>query len=173
MAERLPMLPQRPLGRDLFWWLTRMRLMGVNTGTRFGRRLQARGEVVIGTSRRRLAKAGVTLRPGLTDARGSTVRFADGSSLDVSVVVWATGYRTDYSWIRIPGVVDEERVSHRRGVTDVPGLYFLGLPWQHTRGSALLGWVKDDAHFIAEQIAKLAERRGAPAAALQQHPVLS
>jgi putative flavoprotein involved in K+ transport len=38
-------------------------------------------------------------------------------------------------------------------VTCAPGLYFLGLPWQHTRGSALLGWVKDDAEFIAERIA--------------------
>jgi putative flavoprotein involved in K+ transport len=38
-------------------------------------------------------------------------------------------------------------------VTDVAGLYFLGLTWQHTRGSALIGWVKDDAQFIAERIA--------------------
>jgi putative flavoprotein involved in K+ transport len=37
-------------------------------------------------------------------------------------------------------------------VTDSPGLYFLGLSWQHTRGSALLGWIKDDAEYIAEQI---------------------
>ena len=47
----------------------------------------------------------------------------------------------------------EGRVRHRRGVADVPGLYFLGLSWQYTRGSALLGWVKDDAEFIAAQIA--------------------
>ena len=38
-------------------------------------------------------------------------------------------------------------------MTDIPGLYFLGLTWQWTRGSALIGWVKDDAEFIAEQIA--------------------
>ena len=42
---------------------------------------------------------------------------------------------------------------HRRGVTDVPGLYFLGLSWQHTRGSALLGFVDDDAAYLADQIA--------------------
>lgn len=46
----------------------------------------------------------------------------------------------------------EGRLRHRRGVTDAPGLYFLGLTWQHTRGSALLGWVKDDAEFVAERI---------------------
>ena len=45
-------------------------------------------------------------------------------------------------------------------MTDVPGLYFLGLSWQHTRGSALIGWVKDDAEFIAAQIdASNQERR--------------
>ena len=42
-------------------------------------------------------------------------------------------------------------------MTDVPGLYFLGLSWQHTRGSALLGWIKDDAEFIAKQIDAFAE----------------
>ena len=41
---------------------------------------------------------------------------------------------------------------HQRGVTASPGLYFLGLPWQHTRGSALLGWVKDDAAHIAGRL---------------------
>jgi hypothetical protein len=72
------------------------------------------------------------------DAEGRTVRFADHSLLeDVGVVVWATGYRPDDSWLHTPGVVGEGHVVHQRGVTDVPGLYFLGLPWQHTRGSAL------------------------------------
>ena len=162
MAETPPMLPQRALGRDLFWWLTRTGFMRANTGTRIGRRLQARGEVVIGTSRRRLAKAGVVLRPGLVDADGRTVRFADGRSLDVAVVIWATGYRADYSWIRIPRVVHDGRVAHRRGVVDVPGLYFLGLPWQHTRGSALIGFVGDDAAYLADRLSSAAaSARGA------------
>jgi putative flavoprotein involved in K+ transport len=45
-------------------------------------------------------------------------------------------------------------LRHRRGVTDLPGQYFLVLTWQYTRGSALIGWVKDDAEFIAERIAE-------------------
>jgi putative flavoprotein involved in K+ transport len=57
------MLPQRILGRDLFWWLTRLGFMRVNTATRLGRRLQARGEFVIGTNRRRLKRAGVRSGP--------------------------------------------------------------------------------------------------------------
>ena len=148
-----PMLPQRLAGRDLFWWLTRLGLMRVPAESRLGRRVQARGEFVIGTSRRQLKRAGVTFRPRLVGADGRTVRFADGSTLDVGVVVWATGYRSDYSWISIPGVVRNGRVAHRRGVTDVPGLYFLGLSWQHTRGSALLGFLDEDARHIADRIA--------------------
>jgi putative flavoprotein involved in K+ transport len=148
-----PMLPQRLAGRDLFWWLTRLGLMRVPAESRLGRRVQARGEFVIGTSRRRLKRAGVTFRPRLVGTDGRTVRFADGSTLDVSVVLWATGYRSDYSWISIPGVLRDGRVAHRRGVTDVPGLYFLGLSWQHTRGSALLGFLDEDARLIADRIA--------------------
>jgi putative flavoprotein involved in K+ transport len=153
VGSSYPALPQRVLGRDLFWWLTRLRLMRVTAGSRLGRRVQARGEFVIGTNRRRLERARVRFRPRLVDAEGRTVRFADHSLLeDVGVVVWATGYRADYGWIQIPGVVREGHVVHRRGVTEVPGLYFLGLSWQHTRGSALLGFVNDDATFLADRI---------------------
>ncbi len=52
-------------------------------------------------------------------------------------------------------------LRHRRGVTDVPGLYFLGLSRQHTRGSALLGWVKEDAAFIAAHLDAAAPLGGA------------
>ena len=152
VGAKAPMLPQRLLGRDLFWWLTRLGFMRVNTGTRLGRRLQARGEFVIGTDRRRLGRAGVRFRPRLVGADGHTARFADGSSLDVDLVIWATGYRSDYSWISIPGATAEGRIVHRRGVTGVPGLYCIGLSWQYTRGSALLGFVADDAAYLADQI---------------------
>ena len=104
------------------------------------------------SSRRRLKAAGVRFRPGVAGADGRTVRFADGNTLDVGIVIWATGYRFDYSWIDIPGVVRDGMVVHRRGVTDVPGLYFLGLSWQHTRGSALLGFVHDDAAYLASDL---------------------
>lgn len=153
VGTKYPMLPQRLGGRDLFWWLTRLRLMRVSADSRLGRRVQARGEFVIGTNARDLERAGVRFRPRLDDADGRTVRFADGSTLDVGVVVWATGYRSDYSWIEIPRLVLDGRVAHRRGVTDVAGLYFLGLSWQHTRGSALLGFVNDDAAYLAGRIA--------------------
>jgi putative flavoprotein involved in K+ transport len=171
IAASYPMLPQRLAGRDLFWWLTRLRLMRVTTSSRLGRRVAGRGEFIIGTNRRRLERKGVRFRPRLVDAEGRTVHFADHSLLeDVGVVVWATGYRSDYAWIQIPGVVREGHVVHHRGVTEVPGLYFLGLSWQHTRGSALLGFVNDDAAYLADRIATGHRAAASATAEVTQQP---
>src|SRR5690242_8941457 len=152
IGTKLPVLPQRFAGRDLFWWLTRLGLMRVSLESRLGRRMSSR-DFIIGSSRRRLKAAGVRFRPAVADAGERTVSFTDGTSLDVGLVIWATGYRSDYSWIDIRGVFGEGKVVHRRGVTDVPGLYFVGLSWQQTRGSALLGFVHDDTAHLAGRIA--------------------
>jgi putative flavoprotein involved in K+ transport len=147
-------LPQRVLGRDLFWWLTKMRILDKTVESRLGRKLSTR-DTLIGSSPRELKKRhGVELKPRVVEADGRRVRFEDGNELEVDAVIWATGYRPDYSWIELPIFDEDGRPRHRRGVTDAPGLYFLGLTWQHTRGSALIGWVKDDASFIAERIAE-------------------
>jgi putative flavoprotein involved in K+ transport len=146
-------LPQRVAGRDLFWWLTKTGLIHKTVESRLGQRLKDR-DTLIGSSPRELKRRyGVELKPRARDASGHTVRFEDGSALEANAIIWATGYRPDYSWIDLPVLDSNGRLRHRRGVTDVPGLYFLGLTWQWTRGSALIGWVKDDAAFLAERIA--------------------
>jgi putative flavoprotein involved in K+ transport len=148
-------LPQRIAGRDLFWWLTKTRILSTTVESRLGSKLQHR-ETLIGSRPRELTRRyGVELKPRSADASGRTLRFGDGSELEVDAVIWATGYRPDYSWIDL-SIVDG-RLLHRRGVTEIPGLYFLGLTWQWTRGSALIGWVKDDAEFIARRIATVQE----------------
>jgi putative flavoprotein involved in K+ transport len=159
-ARQTP-LPQRLLGRDLFWWLTKTGLITKTIDSRIGRRAQHR-DTLIGSSPRQLRRSGVEVRPRAVGAADRTVTFADGSDITVDAVVWATGYRPDHSWIDVAGLLNEDRVTHRRGVTTVPGLYFLGQSWQHTRGSALLGWVKDDAEFIADQVAAHATTRTRP-----------
>lgn len=144
-------LPQRLLGRDVFWWLTKLGLLSKTAESRVGRRARSR-DTLIGSSSREVRRAGVTVRARAVGAEGRTIRFADGGELEVDAVLWATGYRPDHSWIELPIHDDEGQLRHRRGLSDVPGLYFLGLSWQHTRGSALLGFVADDATFIAGEI---------------------
>jgi putative flavoprotein involved in K+ transport len=147
-------LPQRVLGQDIFWWLTKTRLLGQTVESRVGRKLRTR-DTLIGSSPREMTKSyGVELKPRLVNAEGRLVRFDDASELEVDAVIWATGYRSDYSWIKLPILDEDGRLRHSRGVTDVPRLHFLGLTWQHTRGSALIGFIKDDAEFIAEKIAE-------------------
>jgi putative flavoprotein involved in K+ transport len=149
-----PMLPQRVLGRDLFWWLTRTGALTKTADSHVARRMRRKGDLVIGTRPGDLARGGIAQRPRLTGAEGRRVWLADGTSCDVSTVIWATGYRSDYSWIDVPGILDHTgAVRHRRGLTSAPGLAFLGLPWQHTRGSALLGFVQHDAAWLATQLA--------------------
>ncbi len=152
VGKRVPSLPQRLLGQDLFWWLSAIGFMKVSTDSRLGRKL-AKRDVLIGSSPRRLRHSGVTLRKRLASAAGRRAVFDDGSEQDIDAIVWATGYRSDFSWIDVPGVRDGGGgIIHRRGVTDAPGLFFIGLTWQHTRGSALIGFVGDDAAFIAARI---------------------
>jgi putative flavoprotein involved in K+ transport len=161
VGTRQMTLPQRLLGRDLFWWLTKSRVISKTVESRLGSRMRHR-DTLIGSSPRRLRRHGVTLESRVVDAQGRTVRFQDGSELDVDAVIWATGYRPDYSWLDVPVIDGEGRIRHRRGLTDLPGLYFLGLSWQWTRGSALLGWVKDDAEYIAREIAAYEKAPASP-----------
>ena len=156
-ARQTP-LPQRLLGRDVFGYLERLGLMRKSVDTRLAQRLKDR-ETLIGSSPRGARRKGIHLRPRVTGAAGTTLLFADGSREDVRTVIWATGFRLDHSFVQLPVFDAGGRVIHQRGVTAAPGLYFLGLPWQHTRGSALLGWVKDDARHLAERIAEHAGHR--------------
>ena len=139
VGTRQKPLPQRVAGRDLFWWLTKTGLIHKTVDSRLGQRLKDR-DTLIGSSPRELKRRyGVELKPRAIAASGRTVRFEDGSEVAVDAVIWATGYRPDYSWIDLPIFDENGRLRHRRGVTDVPGLCFLGITWQWTRGSALIG----------------------------------
>ena len=155
-GQRIPAIPQRPLGRDIWIWATALRLDQVTADSRLGRRLAGRDQV-IGPGPRRLARGhGIRIRPRVTSAAGRALTFADGSAADFDAVVWATGFAADHSWIDIPRAKDAQgHILHQRGVTPSSGLYMLGLTWQHTRGSALLGWVGRDAAFLAGQITSL------------------
>jgi putative flavoprotein involved in K+ transport len=149
-----PSVPQRIAGRDIFWWLTRLGLMNKGPDSLLAKPMRARGELVIGTSRRALASAGVDFRSRLAAASGRRARFADGTAIQPDAVIWATGYRPDYTWIDIPAVTGPDgRPRHDHGRSRAAaGLWFLGLPWQRRRGSSLLGFVQHDAAHLDTQI---------------------
>jgi putative flavoprotein involved in K+ transport len=71
----------------------------------------------------------------------------------IGSVVWATGFRYDFGWIEFPVFDETGEPVHRRGVTAVPGLYFLGLRLLHKPKSSFMMGADEDAAHLAEQIA--------------------
>jgi putative flavoprotein involved in K+ transport len=169
IGTRQTPLPQRIAGRDLFRYLEATGLMGKTADSRIGQRMRDR-ETLIGSSPRAARRRGIRLHGRTVAVAGPEVTFGDGTRLQPSTVVWATGFGLDHSWIDAPVFDGDGRLVHDRGVTASPGLYFLGLPWQHTRGSALLGWVKDDAEHIADRIDATAPARRPGAALIAGRP---
>ena len=78
----------------------------------------------------------------------------DGRILDVANVIWATGFRHDYSWIDAPVLDGEDAPVHERGVASEPGLYFLGLDFLYSATSENVGGVGRDAKHIARHIGR-------------------
>jgi putative flavoprotein involved in K+ transport len=72
----------------------------------------------------------------------------------INTIIWATGHRYDFGWIKIPVFDDRGQPMQQRGVTPVPGLYFLGLHWMHTFKSGLFSGVGADAEFLADHMAR-------------------
>ena len=79
-------------------------------------------------------------------------RELDLTAEGISTIIWAIGFRPDHSWIDIPVFDDQGYAAHRRGVTTWPGLYFLGLHFQHRAKSDLLFGVGEDAEYVADHI---------------------
>lgn len=150
-GARLPRLPLRLLGRSVHWYGDHLGLIAAPLDSWRGR--TQRGDLLIGTSLGQLRRRhGVTLHGRTVDMHDRIARFRDGTQLEVEGVIWATGYRADYSWIDI-GVFDARGMPvHERGVTRSPGLYFLGMKNQYSRGSSLIAWVRHDAKFIADAV---------------------
>lgn len=72
----------------------------------------------------------------------------------ITSVVWCIGFAPDFGWLDAPVFNGRGHPVHTRGVTAVPGLYFLGLPWLHTWGSGRFSGVARDAAYLAERIAQ-------------------
>jgi putative flavoprotein involved in K+ transport len=94
-----------------------------------------------------------------TEPRYTPVWVPDNEPTEVEIgdagiasVIWSTGFGRDDRWIEVPVFDGRGYPTHDRGVTSSPGLYFLGLPWQHTWGSGRLAGVANDAAYLADRI---------------------
>ncbi len=108
-----------------------------------------------------IAGAGITADPSEPDpvdlpavdpdALAGPTRIAVG---DIAAVVWTTGFDGDFSWVHLPVIDDRGHLVHNDGITPVPGLYLVGVPWLRTRASGLIAGAGDDAAFIVAAAAE-------------------
>jgi putative flavoprotein involved in K+ transport len=153
-------IPRTLLGRDVYDWLwpTVMRLPNDSClGRRLMRGRLHSGDPLVGMKPGDIARHGLSRGGRTIGAQGGHPVLEGGEVLrDVSAVVWCTGYRPDYGWLELPALGLDGHPLHRRGVsTEVPGLAFLGMRFQHRLGSSLLGGVGEDAgHVVAALTAR-------------------
>ncbi len=104
-------------------------------------------------TRRQLRSPGLHRVLRITDARSGLPALADGRLLEPATVIWATGYRPDYSWIDLPVLDTAGHPDHHRGITSQPGICFAGLPFQTSFASHLIGGVGTDASDLVDHLA--------------------
>ena len=158
---QVPFPVRRPLVRRLIlpvlFRLVFHRLLTVDTplGRKARPKLTIGGMPLIRTRSQDLAAAGVTRVPRVTGISGGRPVLADGTVLDVSSVVWCTGFDMDQSWIQLPVFDDQGEPRQSRGVVpDEPGLYFVGPHFLYSASSTMIHGIGRDAKRVAEVIAR-------------------
>jgi putative flavoprotein involved in K+ transport len=153
-GHRMTFMPLSFFGKSIFWWFDRLGILNAPSDSRIGRIVRKRPDPVFGFELKRLLKEKtVMIKPKTVKAEKRTVHFADGTSMEADNIIWATGFRSDYGWLHVRGALDEEgKPLHQRGASPVNGLYYVGLPWQTSRNSALVGGVGRDAEAIVQMI---------------------
>lgn len=146
----------------------------LNVDTPMGRKMRPHvrhgGGPLLRYRRKDLLGAGVERVLARTaEVQGGRPVLDDGRVLDVANVVWCTGFRPDFSWIRVPFEIGDDRypVQYRGVVASSPGLYFVGLPFLHSFASMLVAGAARDAERVARHI----EKERAPRTATNQDSV--
>jgi putative flavoprotein involved in K+ transport len=159
IGHKLKFFPFRILNKSIFWWFDQLGILKAHVNTKFGRFIKKQNDPVFGKELKFLIQQGkVKLKPRTQSIHSDVIHFEDHTQVKVENIVWAIGFYSDYSWIKIPEALDDDgEPVHIRGTSLISGLFFLGLPWQYRRGSALIGGVGEDAKFLSNQIVEFAE----------------
>lgn len=143
-------IPQQFLGKTLWWWFTLVGFLSYNKYSWIGKKLSSITQPVIGTDVKEILSRENVITTGRTnDALNGDIYFEKQKVSTIKNIVWATGYRPNFEWIEGLELDSTNYPKNFRGVSNIEGLYFIGLPWMYTRGSATLGGVSKDAHYLA------------------------
>lgn len=155
-GRRRVVTPQRILGRDQLWWSERLGLLRASRRSVVGKVLRRLDPFPgMHLTLRRLRTHGVKIAGRMQDAQGKLAVLSNHGPLEIDAVVWSVGYRERTGWVDVAGAKDDSgRFVEWRGVSPVPGLYFVGREWMWSRGSGLLNGVGRDTAYVAASIAE-------------------
>ncbi|MCM3638190.1 NAD(P)/FAD-dependent oxidoreductase [Sporosarcina luteola] len=140
--------------KSVFWWFDKLGILKVRNTSIIGELMQKKGDPIFGSELKNAIKNfGVTLLGKVVNCKDDQIIFEDATILEVNNIIWATGFKQEYEWLKVDGVFEKrKKIIHNRGISPVKGLFFLGLPWQSRRGSSLLQGVGYDAKYIIEHM---------------------
>lgn len=146
-------IPQQFLGKTLWWWFTLIGFLSFNKYSWIGKKISSITQPVIGTDVKEILSRENVIPVGRTnDALNESVMFESKKVSSINNIIWSTGYRPNFKWIEGLELDADSYPKNYRGVSNIEGLYFIGLPWMYTRGSATLGGVSKDAAYLADII---------------------
>ncbi|MCM3090932.1 MULTISPECIES: flavin-containing monooxygenase [unclassified Cytobacillus] len=150
VGHRLKFLPLTFFGKSIFYWLDKLGLLFAGKDTMKGSWFQKQKDPIFGKELKMLIKnREIDVKPKVLKVIDKEVLFEDGSRRKFENIIWSTGFIPSYNWIHIKGAVSTDgKPLHKRGMTEIEGLYYLGLPWQYQRGSALICGVGKDAEYL-------------------------
>lgn len=159
-GKKRKLLPEKLLGKPSLYGLNKFGALQASPSTPVGWYLKKTdGFPDRGNGLGKLRSKGIRLMPRLQKAQGRQAIFADRSSAEVDAVIWSTGYHDNSTWVSIPEVKDERgNFIQEQGVSPVQGPFFIGRPWQRSRGSAFIGGVGIDAEFIAGHVIRYLQK---------------
>jgi putative flavoprotein involved in K+ transport len=133
-------------------------------GRKLGAKVASHATPLIRVKSKDLAAAGVESVPRVVGVRDGLPLLEDDRVLDVTNVVWCTGFRSDFSWIDVAAFADGQPLHDRGVAKTAAGLYFMGLLFQYAEASDVLPGVGRDAEYIGKHIARFraSKRRAAP-----------
>ncbi len=148
-------LPKTILRISLYWWIYLTGILNAKSDTRIARQIRHRGDPIIGRQLARLVEDGTVqlVAHRVTGGQGATVTLEDGAQLDPNAVLWCTGFRPCYPWLRVAGALDADgSPRHQGGRSPIDGLHWMGLPWQTRLNSAIADGVDRDASATVDRV---------------------
>lgn len=172
-GKKRNLIPQRVFRQDIFYFLDKIGVLWARSSSPIAKIVRKRDPFPGKHLNLKAFKAkGIKIVAHLKSIQGKVAKFTDGNIQQIGSVVWASGYKNDTSWIKIENAIDDgNQFKHQNGVSPVAGLYYIGLPWQSCRASALITGLEKDSIFVSKKVGDYLLKNSTKEVSIEQ-PVL-